>query len=199
MGSLARTAPFLGFSLVLGLASAALFTYISGSSFVFESLHGVSASTYSLIFAVNAVGMLTAGATFARLSRRNPQNTVLAAGVALSAVGALAQVLAVRVIGESFAATWITLFVIQFGIGLIIPSAISLGQTPGRATPGAASALLDGLQFTLGALASPLVGLFGEDSSLPMAALMLIALVLAVLALVFLVRPARGHGEVTPR
>jgi len=196
MGGLVRHGPFLGFSLVLGLGSAALFTYISGSSFVFEHLHGVSAGTYSLIFAVNAVGMLGAGALFARLSQRMRQNAVLTLGVLLAAVGAAAQVLVVELAGETFAGTWITLFVILFGIGLVIPSTMSLGQTLGRAAPGAASAVLGGLQFTLGALASPLVGLFGETSSLPMAVLMLIALVLAVVVLFGLVRPGNGHGEV---
>lgn len=68
MGTLLHHRAFMGYVLVLGFASAALFTYIAGSSFVFEDIHGVSASTYSLIFATNALGMLIAGAVFSRLS-----------------------------------------------------------------------------------------------------------------------------------
>lgn len=82
------------------------------------------------------------------------------------------------------------------GIGMVFPSTMSLGQTLGRTAPGAASALLGGCQFLFGALASPLVGLFGEDSSLPMALIMLIAVAGAGVALVGLARPWEGRGEV---
>ncbi|MGK5638244.1 multidrug effflux MFS transporter [Streptomyces sp. URMC 126] len=196
MGRLLGNRPFMGYVAVLGTASAALFAYISGSSFVFERVHGVSTGTYSLIFAVNAVGMLLAGTAFARLSRRFRLNTLLSLSVATAATGALAQVLLVATLGETFAGTWITLFIVTSGIGMLFPASMSLGQNIGRSAPGAASALLGGLQFLCGAIASPLVGLFGEDSSLPMATIMLTALTLAVVALLLLVRPRQGHGEV---
>ncbi|MEV5898863.1 hypothetical protein [Streptomyces sp. NPDC052127] len=71
----------------------------------------------------------------------------------------------------------------------------AIGQAAGRTAPGAASALLGGLQFLFGALASPLVGLFGLDSSLPMAVIMLVTAAGAGLALVGPARPWQGHGE----
>ncbi|GAA3564019.1 multidrug effflux MFS transporter [Amycolatopsis ultiminotia] len=198
MASLARNRPFLGHGLVLGLSAAALFSYISGSSFVFENIHHVSAGGYSLIFAVNAIGMALAGGVFSRLSGRFRLNTLLVCAVVVAAAGGLAQVLSVVAFGESFAATWITLFVVLAGVGMIFPATMSLGQTIGSTAPGAASALMGGLQFACGAVASPLVGVFGEASSLPMAVIMLIALALAGLALAVLVRPGEGHGEVVP-
>jgi Bcr/CflA subfamily drug resistance transporter len=196
MGSLLTRRTFMGYVLAIASVSAALFAYISGSSFVFENLHGVSSTTYSLIFATNAVGMLIAGAVFSRLAGRGVRlNTLLTAGVGICLLGTLAQVLLVLVVGESLAGTWITLFVTVGGIGLVFPGGMSIGQTVGRAAPGAASALLGGLQFLFGALAAPLVGLFGEDSSLPMALIMLIAVTAAGLALVGLARPWQRHGE----
>ncbi|WP_405665921.1 multidrug effflux MFS transporter [Streptomyces sp. NBC_01166] len=199
MGALLGNRAFMGYVCVLGFSGAALFAYISGSSFVFENLHGVSSTTYSLIFATNAVGMLLAGAVFARLSRRLPLNTLLVAGVGVAALGALARVLLVAGAGETLAGTWICLFMTMSGIGMVFPATMSLGQTLGRGAPGAASALMGGFQFTFGAIASPLVGLFGADSSLPMAFVMLIALAGAGLSLAVLARPWRGDGEVTAR
>jgi hypothetical protein len=67
MGHLTRNRPFLGCALVLGAASAALFSCFSGSSFVFERSHGTSPAVYWLIFAVNAIGTLLAGALFSRV------------------------------------------------------------------------------------------------------------------------------------
>ncbi|MFB6849649.1 multidrug effflux MFS transporter [Streptomyces sp. NPDC056373] len=196
MGALLGNRAFMGYVLVLAFVSAALFTYISGSSFVFENLHGVSSTTYSLIFATNAAGMLVSGAVFSRLVQRGVRlNTLLTAGVGIAALGAVAQVLLVVTLGETLAGTWITLFVTVAGIGLVFPAVMSIGQTLGREAPGAASAVLGGLQFLCGALVSPLVGLFGEDSSLPMALIMLFAVAAAGVSLCALARPWRGEGE----
>ncbi|WP_316768329.1 multidrug effflux MFS transporter [Streptomyces sasae] len=198
MGALLADRTFMGYVLAVALVSAALFAYIGGSSFVFENLHGVSSTTYSLIFATNAAAMLAGGASFARLAGRGVRlNAMLSAGVGIALLGALAQVLLVVTAGETLAGTWITLFVTAGGIGLVFPSAMSIGQAVGRAAPGAASALLGGLQFLFGALASPLVGVFGEGSSRPMAVIMLVALGAAGLVLVVLARPWEGRGEPT--
>ncbi|MFI8890410.1 multidrug effflux MFS transporter [Streptomyces paradoxus] len=196
MGRLARHRPFLGNTLVLGLSSAALFAYISGSSFVFEHIHGLSTSTYAGVFAVNSVGQLLAGTAFSRLARRVRVNTLLTVSVVAAVAGAFAQVLFTALAGENLAASWVTQLVTVSAFGMSVPAAMSLGQNLGRAAPGAASALLGGLQFLFGAVATCLVGVFGEASSLPMGLIMLVALALAALCLVTLVRPWDGHGEV---
>ncbi|MFJ2740803.1 multidrug effflux MFS transporter [Streptomyces sp. NPDC087440] len=199
MGTLCRDRAFLGYVLTLGFAAGALFAYVSGSSFVFESLHDVSPTTYALIFASNAMGMLVAGGVFGKLAGRVRINTLLCTGVGISLVGAVAQLVLLAALGETLAGTWISLFVILLGVGLIFPATMTLGQTLGRRSPGAASAFLGGLQFLLGAVASPLVGLFGEDSSAPMAAIMLTGVTAAAISLCCLARPWRGAGESTKR
>jgi DHA1 family bicyclomycin/chloramphenicol resistance-like MFS transporter len=195
MGTLLKHRAFLGYALTLGFSAAALFSYIAGSSFVFEDLHGVSASRYSLIFASNAFGMLIAGAFFSRFAPRLRLNTLLTIGVTIAASGALAQVVLRLGLGETLAGTWITLFVTITGVGLVFPATMSIGQALARHASGAASAVLGGLQFLLGALASPLVGLFGTGSSLPMALIMLITTACAMLALLALARPWQRNGE----
>jgi hypothetical protein len=122
-------------------------------------------------------------------------NTLLTAAVVVCLAGTLAQVLLTMTLGDGFAATWICLFVVLWGIGMVLPATMTLGQNLGRATPGAASALLGGLQFLFGAIASPVVGLFGETSSLPMALIMLVAAALAALALIVLVRERSATGR----
>jgi DHA1 family bicyclomycin/chloramphenicol resistance-like MFS transporter len=195
MGSLLRHRAFMGYVLTLGFSAATLFSYIAGSSFVFEDIHGVSASVYSLIFATNAVGMLVGGFCFSRLAHRVRLNTLLTTGVVIATVGTSAQVVLRLLVGETLAGTWITLFILIGAIGLIFPSTMSIGQGLARRSPGAASALLGGFQFLLGALASPLVGVLGTTSSLPMAAIMLISMACACLALFGLARPREGNGE----
>src|SRR5262249_54174858 len=51
----------VGFALTAAFASGALFFYISSSSFVFQDIYGLTSKEYSLIFAVNAVGLMAMG------------------------------------------------------------------------------------------------------------------------------------------
>jgi DHA1 family bicyclomycin/chloramphenicol resistance-like MFS transporter len=60
--------------------------------------------------------------------------------------------------------------------------------------------MMGALQFTLAAIASPLVGLAGEESAVPMAIVMLVAGIIALLSLLALTRggpalPAAGQAE----
>src|SRR5699024_2730396 len=67
---LLRTPTFAGSALAGGLGMAAMFAYISGSSFVLQDLYGMSPQKYSIMFGVNAVGMVAAGQINARLVGR---------------------------------------------------------------------------------------------------------------------------------
>jgi hypothetical protein len=65
------------------------------------------------------------------------------------------------------------------GIGLIFPATTTIVQELGQRGAGAASALLGAGQFALGAVISPLAGLF-QTGVLPLAALMAAGSVLAL-------------------
>jgi DHA1 family bicyclomycin/chloramphenicol resistance-like MFS transporter len=60
-----------------------------------------------------------------------------------------------------------SLFVITASLGLIAPNATTLALTNTRAA-GSASALLGVLQFSIGAITAPLVGLAGTATAVPM-------------------------------
>lgn len=47
---------YMGFALAGGLASAAMFAYISGSAFVFIELNGIPPAEFGFFFGVNALG-----------------------------------------------------------------------------------------------------------------------------------------------
>ncbi|QOV34571.1 hypothetical protein IM697_31270 [Streptomyces ferrugineus] len=56
--------------------------------------------------------------------------------------------------------------------GFLFPGLSAVGQSRGRTAPGTMSALLGVAQFSFGAAASPLIGLFGTRSATPMAVVM---------------------------
>jgi len=156
----------------MGLAFAAMFSYIAGSTFVLEGIHGVSPQLYGVIFAVNALG-ITAASQVNRvmLGRRSPRR-MLFAGVAAQALAATALLVIVLAGGTGLAGILPCLFVSVASIGLVIPNATALALTDYPHAAGRASALLGMLQFTFGALAAPLVGVAGSDTAVPMALLM---------------------------
>ena len=62
----------------------------------------------------------------------------------------------------------IALFLIVSSVGIVSPSAFSLAMQSQGKSAGSASALLGLLPFIGGAIVSPLVGIAGEQSAVPM-------------------------------
>ncbi|MFG1887495.1 multidrug effflux MFS transporter [Micromonospora sp. NPDC049051] len=158
---------FLGYALAQGLAFAALFAYISGSSFVFQDVFGVSAGAYSLVFGVNALGLVAAGQLNARLLDRFPPRTLLmrSLGVGLLATAVL---LAGALLG-SLPLVAVALFVFVGSLGMVMPNGTALALDRHPAHAGTAAALVGTIQSLVAASAVPLVGLGGEGSAVPMA------------------------------
>jgi DHA1 family bicyclomycin/chloramphenicol resistance-like MFS transporter len=163
---------FIAYAVVMGLAFASMFSYIAGSSFVLEDIHGVSPQTYGLLFGVNALGIVGASQlNRAVVGRVSPQRMLLAGVGAQAAAGVilLSIVLAGRL---GLAGILPCLFVAVASMGLVIPNATALALTDYPHAAGSASALLGMLQFAFGAFAAPLVGVAGRETALPMALLM---------------------------
>ncbi len=186
---------FGGYVAMLGLSSVAFFAYIAGSPFVLQNVYGVSELAFSGIFAANATVMLVTSGLVGRLAGTVRLNTLLSIGVAVSTAAALVLLLTVSAGDAPLPVVWAGLALFTSGMGLIIPTAMTIGQGLGRASAGTASALLGGGQFLMGALASPLVGLMGQDSAAPMSMLMVIGMLATVTAALLLARPWRGDGE----
>jgi DHA1 family bicyclomycin/chloramphenicol resistance-like MFS transporter len=159
---------FVGTVLANGLAYAAMFAYIAGSPFVIQKIYGASAQAYSLVFAANGLGIVLAGRISHRLSDRHDPAELLTAGLAATAIGGAALLVAVLA-GAGLAGVLPSLFISVASIGMIVPNATALALEGHRSTAGAASGLLGLLQFAFGALAAPLVGLAGDGTAVPMA------------------------------
>jgi len=184
-GDLLRDRRFTAHVVVVCLATMGFFSYIGGSSFVLQGVYGISASTYGLVFAVNAVVMAVASALFSALVRRWSLHGLRLTGLALSCAGAVALVAATLSSGEQpppLALVAALLAGVAGGMGLVLPASTALCQQAGARAAGTASALSGGLAFGFGALVIPLTGLLGSASLLPMAALVAGFLVLSLAA-----------------
>lgn len=103
-----------------------------------------------------------------RLVGRVSPQTLLNWGVTANVLGGIT-LLAVVLSGIGLFGLLPTLFVLVASLGLIAPNATALALANTR-TAGSASALLGVLQFSIGALIAPLVGLGGTTTAVPMAA-----------------------------
>ncbi len=186
---------FLGYALASGLMFGSLFAYISGSSFALQGVYGLSPQAYSLVFGLNGIGIVLAGQLNGRLVGRFPERTLLTTGLFIAAAGGLGVLMAV-VLDLSLVGLLIPLFVLVSSIGLVAPNASSLALAEHARTAGSASALLGVLQFVVGGLATPLVGLGGAGTAVPMAIAMAGFGVLALLAFATLTRVPHFGDEV---
>ncbi|SDK49819.1 MFS transporter, DHA1 family, bicyclomycin/chloramphenicol resistance protein [Nonomuraea maritima] len=179
---------FMACALTAGLAFAAMFGYISGSPFVLQEVYGATPQQYSLIFGLNAFGLTLTAQVGGRLSGRVSPARLVFTGLAIALVGAVL-LLTAALTGLGLWGIVGGLFVIMLGQGLVMPGAgaLALASQPPQVA-GSASALLGVLQFALGALSAPLVGLVGAGTAVPMACVMLALILSSALMFTFLSR-----------
>jgi MFS transporter, DHA1 family, multidrug resistance protein len=181
---------FAGYALAGGLAFAAMFAYISGSPFVTQNIYGLSPQAFSLIFAVNSLGIVALGQVSGLLAGRVRMTTLLIAGLLVSLAGGVLLVIAVFA-GLGLPVVLAGLFLVVSAIGLVMPNSAALalsGRPPNIA--GSASALFGLTQYVIGAAAAPLVGVAGSHSAVPMTLVIVASAAAAVLVLAAL---TRGH------
>jgi MFS transporter, DHA1 family, multidrug resistance protein len=187
--TLLRDRSFMGLVLVAGSAMAALFAYISGSSFVFQNRYGLSEQQFGLVFGAGAVGLIAATQLNVVLLRRlEPAQILGSALVVGTAAGATLVLVAATGVG-GLAAIVLALCVVLASAGLAMPNAPALALSRHGEAAGTASALLGSVQFGVGALAAPLVGVLGTGP-VAMAAVVAGGMAAATATLWLVVRPA---------
>lgn len=187
MSELFKDRPFMGYMLSQGFVYGALYVYISGSAFAFETVFHFSPQVFSIIYAINGAGMIVA-TQFAARGLNDQNGRKILGGSILTA--AIASTLLLFGISQ-----WPSGLLLAGGLVIIISlvgavnttaTTLALGNEAQHA--GAASALLGLGMNAIGGLMSPVVGLFGTRSSLPMVALIMVCEWIAFLLLVGLTR-----------
>lgn len=183
---------FTGYTLAGGFAFAALFAYIAASPFVIQEIYGASPQTFSLLFGLNSVGLVVAGQINGKvLVGRVRLDRVLGTGLAIVILAATALLLmSLGVFGETgLAPVAAALFVLMSAMGVTLPNTQALALLRTEHAAGSASALLGTTSFLIGAIASPLVGVAGEDTAVPMAVVQLAAALVALACFMGMCRP----------
>lgn len=184
---------FVGYTLTSSFAFAAGITYISVSPFLLQNIYGLSPQAISYVFGVNSLGLVIMSQIGARIVGRFSAQRLLSWGVGLIALVGIALLIMV-LSGSGLIGILLPLFALAASLGLIAPNATAQALAPiDSQRAGSASALLGVLQFSIGALVAPLVGLAGTASALPMAAFIALFSLAALATFLLLGRPTPEH------
>lgn len=167
-----KTPQFYTYACTGAIASAGLYAYIAGSPYVFIELFKVSEKQYGWIFAIVACGLIIASQVNTALLKKfsSEQITKVALmcqmiiGIMLCA-GSVYQWLDVY-------GTVAMIFLFLACQGFVFPNTSALSMAPFQKNAGSASALMGGIQLSLGALASVLVSALSNQTAIPMTAVM---------------------------
>ncbi|WP_308122058.1 MFS transporter [Streptomyces sp. TRM70350] len=185
---------YVGYTLTFSFACGALFCYIAGSAFLLQNVLDFTVAQASLAFSLGALTATLSSAANTRLVGRYDPRLLLAIGLAAMLVATTAALL-VTLAGRLDRALALGLTGIAFlGIGQVFGTATALAIERVPHAAGTGSAVLGALQSVLCGVASPLVGLGGDDTAVPLFAGMAGCSLIAVFALLL----ARS-GARTPR
>lgn len=161
-------------------AFAALFSFISGSPFVFIELYGLSPEQMGLAFGANVTGFMIGSTLSARLSRRIGPQHLMRNGVLLGSLcGMLLAALAVGGV-HHIAAVMAPMWGVTLAIGLILPNATALGLAGYPKMAGAAASLMGFVHMGLGAGAGMIVGHGIQNGATPLALMVAVSMLFSL-------------------
>lgn len=179
---------FVGTVLVGGLNFAALFTYLSASTFLFQTTFSFTPQQYGYLFAVNSLGIVSGVQIASRLMRRIGPQWILVGATIAQVAAALAMV----IFDQLDFGLWGVMVPLWFFIcatGFMFPSVQVQALTRHGKQAGTAASLMGATNFAFAGLITPVVGFIGVATATPMALIMGACILLAMAVLWLVVRP----------
>lgn len=179
---------FVGVAIISGMTFSGLFAYLSASSFLFQQVYGLDPQEFGLLFAVNSIGVVAGVQISARLAKYVGPQWILSVSIPVLLLSALA-IIVVDLLGLGLIAILIPLwvFITACGFGFPMVQVLALANHPKEA--GTAASVLGALNFGLAGAISPIVGVLGIDSAIPMGGVMAATALVSITTLWVIVRP----------
>lgn len=186
-GNLLKDRVFLGIAGTQAFIMTSMFAYIAGSPFVLQNVYGVSPQQFSLLFALNGLGIIIGAQMTGRLSSTISEAKLVLSGVLIALTGSVWLIIVIWASLPLWAMT-IALFLIISSVGIVSTGSFSLAMSRQGKTAGSASAFLGLLPFIGGAIVSPLVGIGGDNTAWPMGIVMILCTSAAFLIFIIFVK-----------
>jgi DHA1 family bicyclomycin/chloramphenicol resistance-like MFS transporter len=179
---------FVGIAIVSAMAFTGLFAYLTSSPFLFQDHDHFTAQQYGLLFAVNSVGIIIGVQSSSRLAKHVGPQWI----VAFATIGLLVAATAIVLLGVLQVGLWGTVIPLWFFItacGFCFPCTQAIALARHGKEAGTAASVLGAANFGLAGLISPVIGVFGVTTAIPMGTMMICTSIVAIAALWILVRP----------
>lgn len=163
---------FLLLVVIQGFVYGALFSYISGSSFMLQNVYDLSSSMYSVIYGINGIGIIITAELSGLLSKRLSLFQQLGGGLFLGLLGSL--LLFLSGFGNILALAISGLFLVVATLGIVNSVVTTLAMDRQGQHAGIASSILGIGMYSIGIFCTPLVGIMGSGTYLPLALLILL-------------------------
>jgi DHA1 family bicyclomycin/chloramphenicol resistance-like MFS transporter len=183
--AVAKIPTFYIYSLCGAFSFAGLLAYVSGSPLLFMEIFKVSEKEYGWIFAFLSIGLIGASQVNSLLLRRFQSKEIVFVALVCQSLIALLLMLGTWNNALSLAETIGCIFIFLCCLGFNFPNSSALSMAPFSRNAGSASALMGALQMGCGALATVVLSLFNNHTSLPMTIVMLSSTFLALLLIIF--------------
>ncbi|WP_428670438.1 Bcr/CflA family multidrug efflux MFS transporter [Reyranella sp.] len=185
-GELVRHRAFMGYALTGAFQFGALFSFLSGSPFVFIERYGVEPRAFGLIFGAQVMFLTLASLTNARFVPRVGAHHMLRSAVIVPAiVGPIVLVTGLVEAHTGAIGLWpfLPLFVLQIASNSFVgPNAMAMALQRYPHMAGTASSLMGVMQFGVGALFGAIVGQAFDGTIVPMTTAMGLAGVMCFLS-----------------
>lgn len=166
--------------LLQGLTYVMLFSYSSASPFITQNIYHMSAPQFSVMLAINGVGLIVVSQVVALLVEIISRQKLLIYLTTVQIFGVIL-LIATLTLHLPLYALLIAFFINISPVTSIAPLGFSMAMEERTGGSGNASSLLGLFQFILGGVISPLVGLNGEHDMTPYLLIISITAVLLVL------------------
>ena len=177
-----RDRSFLAYALMGGFSMFGMFAYVGGSPPVFIEGFGFTPPQYGVLFGLSAGMFIIGSQVNPLLLRRFGTRRILRVATMVYALAALT-LLVLSFLGRGGPVVIVAPIMVAMGtMGFIMPNAAVGALSRHAAQAGSASALMGTLQFMLAACAGLLVGIATDGTARPMAVLLVVGSVAAVIA-----------------
>lgn len=160
-----------------GLCMAAMFAYITGSSYVFKDYFGLSSKAYGVIFGINALSMTIFSAINAKLVQKSSPYKILQNSFLVMIICSVFLLLC-GYFDFGFIYFEICLFFMLGMKGFIIPNAVVLAMARFKGKSGSASAVLGAVHMAMAGFVSFVVGAIGANHPFLLSAVMAVCICL---------------------
>jgi DHA1 family bicyclomycin/chloramphenicol resistance-like MFS transporter len=178
-GHLLRSRKFLGYSLQVAFTSGTFFSFLGGAAYVVVEILDGTAVDYGLWFLFISAGYMSGNFIAGRVTPRLGSDHMISLGTTCSLAGTLILLVVLLAGGLTVASLFMVSCIVSFGNGFAMPNGFAGAVSVDPSRAGAASGLAGFMQMTISAAMMRLVGVWLDDTALPMVAMMVAGSTLA--------------------